>query len=137
MSLSTQQDGGEWVPQGEVGIDCILISSNVLHLNSIDFKVDFRIVYDDDVYGARIIAEGPTAEGDDEYNVICNHLIGEASYYPWELINVHHFIDIFSSAMQTILADDMSWSALDFSMDPPTYRFKVVLSSIIEYLSLS
>ena len=37
--------------------------------------------------------------------------------------------------MQTILADDMSWSALDFSMDPPTYRFKVVLSSIIEYLS--
>ena len=39
--------------------------------------------------------------------------------------------------MQTILADDMSWSALDFSMDPPTYRFKVVLSSIIEYLSLS
>ena len=76
MSLSTQQDGGEWVPQGEVGIESILISSNVLHLNS---KVDFRIVYDDDVYGARIIAEGPTAEGDDEYNVICNHLIGEAS----------------------------------------------------------
>ena len=82
MSLSTQQDGGEWVPQGEVGIESILISSNVLHLYSIDFKVDFRIVYDDDVYGARIIAEGPTAEGDDEYNVICNHLIGEASYYP-------------------------------------------------------
>jgi len=87
VSLSTQQDGGEWVPQGEV---------------------DFRIVYDDDVYGARIIAEGPTAEGDDEYNVICNHLI----------------------AMQTILADDMSWSALDFSMDPPTYRtFRVEFSS--------
>ena len=79
MSLSTQQDGGEWVPQGEVGIESILISSNVLHLYSIHFKVDFRIVYDDDVYGARIIAEGPTAEGDDEYNVICNHLIGEAS----------------------------------------------------------
>ena len=39
-------------------------------------KVDFRIVYDDDVYGARIIAEGPSAEGDDEYNVVCNHLIG-------------------------------------------------------------
>ena len=40
-------------------------------------KVDFRIVYDDDVYGARIIAEGPSAEGDEEYNVVCNHLIGD------------------------------------------------------------
>jgi len=79
VNLAIQQDGGAWMPQGEV---------------------DFRIVYDDDVYGARIIAEGPSAEGDDEYNVVCNHLI----------------------AMQTLLADDMSWSALDFSMDPPTYR---------------
>ena len=35
-------------------------------------------MYDDDVYGARIIAEGPSAEGDDEYNVVCNHLIGDA-----------------------------------------------------------
>jgi len=79
VNLAIQQDGGAWMPQGEV---------------------DFRIVYDDDVYGARIIAEGPSAEGDDEYNVVCNHLI----------------------AMQTLLSDDMSWSALDFSMDPPTYR---------------
>ena len=46
-------------------------------------KVDFRIVYDDDVYGARIIAEGPSAEGDEEYNVVCNHLIGntQSIYY--------------------------------------------------------
>merc|ERR1711971_1435084 len=79
VNLAIQQDGGAWMPQGEV---------------------DFRIVYDDDVYGARIIAEGPSAEGDEEYNVVCNHLI----------------------AMQTLLADDMSWSALDFSMDPLTYR---------------
>ena len=49
----------------------------LLHNFQCDFdQVDFRIVYDDDVYGARIIAEGPSAEGDDEYNVVCNHLIG-------------------------------------------------------------
>ena len=50
-----QDDSEEWLSQGEV---------------------DFRIVYDDDVYGARIIAEGPSAEGGEDYNVICNHLIG-------------------------------------------------------------
>ena len=37
-------------------------------------------MYDDDVYGARIIAEGPSAEGDEEYNVVCNHLIGDAQF---------------------------------------------------------
>ena len=43
--------------------------------------MDFRIVYDDDVYGARIIAEGPSAEGGEDYNVICNHLIGRVMEY--------------------------------------------------------
>lgn len=70
-------------------------------------EVDFRIMYDDDVYGARIIAEGPTSSSD-EFNCVCNHLI----------------------AMQTILSDDLTWSALDFSTDPPSYRsFKVDFSS--------
>ena len=50
-----QEDTGTWLSQGEV---------------------DFRIVYDDDVYGARIIAEGPSAQGDEEYHIVCNHLIG-------------------------------------------------------------
>ena len=89
VALSIKKDDSEdWLSQGEV---------------------DFRIVYDDDVYGARIIAEGPSAEGGEEYNVICNHLI----------------------AMQTVLSDSpLSWSALDFSTDPPTYRtFKVDFSS--------
>merc|ERR1719369_1266402 len=37
-------------------------------------EVDLRIVYDDDVYGARILAEGPSAGTDDD-NTVCNHLI--------------------------------------------------------------
>merc|ERR1719167_1163319 len=37
-------------------------------------EVDLRIVYDDDVYGARILAEGPTSDADED-NTICNHLI--------------------------------------------------------------
>merc|ERR1719430_1079573 len=72
-------------------------------------EVDLRIVYDDDVYGARILAEGPSAETDDD-NTVCNHLI----------------------AMQTVLSDgqELEWSALDFSTDPPTYRtFRVDFSS--------
>ena len=60
--------------------------------------VDLKIVYDDDVYGARIVAN----LNDDED--ACNHLI----------------------AMQTNLeiVDDKkcAWSALDFSMNPPSYR---------------
>lgn len=84
--LSIKDDkSGNWVSQGEV---------------------DFRIVYDDDVYGARIIAESVSGHSDEDYNVVCNHLI----------------------AMQTVLTEspDMSWSALDFSVDPPTHRtFKV------------
>eukprot|EP00092_Neocalanus_flemingeri_P036782 GFUD01040043.1.p1 GENE.GFUD01040043.1~~GFUD01040043.1.p1 ORF type:complete len:2751 (-),score=928.30 GFUD01040043.1:212-8194(-) len=72
-------------------------------------EVDLRIVYDDDVYGARILAEGPTAGSEDD-NTVCNHLI----------------------AMQTVLSDDpdLEWSALDFSTDPPSYRtFRVEFGS--------
>merc|ERR1712142_334738 len=72
-------------------------------------EVDLRIVYDDDVYGARILAEGPSAGSDDD-NTVCNHLI----------------------AMQTVLSEgpELEWSALDFSTDPPTYRtFRVEFSS--------
>ena len=54
-------------------------------------KVDFRIVYDDDVYGARIIAEGPSAEGDDEYNVVCNHLIGDTFNFSMWCIKILTF----------------------------------------------
>ena len=71
--------------------------------------VDLRIVYDDDVYGARILAEGPSAGSEDD-NTVCNHLI----------------------AMQTVLSDDpdLEWSALDFSTDPPSYRtFRVEFGS--------
>merc|ERR1712013_175041 len=64
-------------------------------------EVDLRIVYDDDVYGARILAEGPSAGSEDD-STVCNHLI----------------------AMQTVLSEgpELEWSALDFSTDPPTYR---------------
>jgi len=88
----------------------------ILHIkneNSGEFmsqgEVDLRIVYDDDVYGARILAEGPSAGSDDD-NTVCNHLI----------------------AMQTVLSEgpELEWSALDFSTDPPTYRtFRVEFSS--------
>lgn len=58
-------------------------------------------MYDDDVYGARILAEQPSAT--EEESIVCNHLI----------------------AMQTHLVD-MQWSALDFSTDPPAQRtFKI------------
>ena len=66
-------------------------------------EVDLKIVYDDDVYGARILAELPTASSEEE-SIVCNHLI----------------------AMQTNLVD-LEWSALDFSTDPPAERtFRVV-----------
>jgi len=69
--------------------------------------VDLRILYDDDVYGARIVAEGPSGTEEDDATV-CNHLI----------------------AMQTNLSDDLTWSALDFSIDPPNYRtFKAQFES--------
>ena len=58
-----------------------------------------KIVYDDDVFGARILAEVPTGSSEDE-SYVCNHLI----------------------AMQTVLSDDLVWSALDFSTDPPTQK---------------
>ena len=68
----------------------LLLEPFCLHDFQCDFhKVDFRIVYDDDVYGARIIAEGPSAEGDDEYNVVCNHLIGDPKielFITWKTI---------------------------------------------------
>jgi hypothetical protein len=73
-----------------------------------------KIIYDDDVYGARIIAVkisgngngagGSEIENEDE-TYLCNHII----------------------AVQTNLDVDedrnrCSWSAFDFSDDPPTYR---------------
>ena len=64
----------------------------LLHNFQCDFdQVDFRIVYDDDVYGARIIAEGPSAEGDDEYNVVCNHLIGDTFNFSMWCIKILTF----------------------------------------------
>ncbi len=64
-------------------------------------EVLLKIVYDDDVYGARIVAHSTSGDED----MVCNHLI----------------------AMQTSLESDKpgqgcSWSALDFSLDPPAYR---------------
>ena len=79
--LSTKSEAGVWVQQGEV---------------------DLRIVYDDDVYGARILGDAYT-EDEAKDTLVCNHLI----------------------AMQTVLnevEESLEWSALDFSLDPPTYR---------------
>ena len=69
--------------------------------------VDLKIVYDDDVYGARILAEVPSASSEEE-STVCNHVI----------------------AMQTNLTDGV-WSALDFSTDPPSHRtFRVEFDNI-------
>ena len=59
--------------------------------------VDLKIIYDDDVYGARVLAQLPSA---DEDTFLINHLI----------------------AMQTLLSDNLEWSAYDFSTDPPAAR---------------
>lgn len=68
-----------------------------------------RIIYDEDVYGARIIAVKANNSSNGEVNedevYLCNHII----------------------AMQTTLDVDeenhrCSWSGLDFSVDPPKYR---------------
>ena len=66
-------------------------------------------MYDDDVYGARILAELPSANAEDD-SMVCNHVI----------------------AMQTALAEDnIQWSALDFSTDPPSQRsFRVEFEDI-------
>ena len=72
-------------------------------------RVFLRILYDEDVYGARIVAskfsEAANGEVNDDEVYLCNHLI----------------------AMQTNLDVDeekktCSWSGLDFSVDPPRYR---------------
>lgn len=74
-------------------------------------EVDLNIVYDDDVFGARIVAYLDSDEDDNAQ--ACNHLI----------------------ALQTCLEVDnankqCSWSALDFSVDPPKYRsFRVAFTS--------
>ena len=79
-------------------------SGRVFLFYNLQGVVDLKIVYDDDVYGARILAELPTASSEEE-SIVCNHLI----------------------AMQTNLVD-MQWSALDFSTDPPAQRtFKIEL----------
>merc|ERR1712141_604917 len=85
---------------------CILLEKEGNMENSLG-QVDLRILYDDDVFGARIAAYS----GDETNGIeVCNHLI----------------------AMQTTLdvttpseGDNKyqcSWSALDFSVDPPKYR---------------
>lgn len=69
--------------------------------NHLGDHVEIKVVYDDDVYGARIVATNYDTNDDGER--VCNHLI----------------------AIQTVLTfNDLkcSWSALDFSKDPPTYR---------------
>ena len=77
-------------------------------------RVNLKIVYDDDVYGARIIAvladsvvNGSSEEDDSSDDFICNHII----------------------AMQTVLNVDSgnqscSWSAFDFSANPRYRNFK-------------
>lgn len=69
--------------------------------------VVLRIIYDDDVYGARIVAERTSkdngAEDGDDWTV-CNHLVAIQTN--------------FSSETET----SAKWSALDFSIDPPSYR---------------
>merc|ERR1712152_59585 len=37
-------------------------------------EVDLRIVYDDDVYGARILAELPSTTAEED-SIVCNHVI--------------------------------------------------------------
>ena len=68
-----------------------------------------KILYDEDVYGARIMASKVTEMNNGEVNedevYLCNHLI----------------------AIQTNLEVDeeknrCTWSGLDFSVDPPRYR---------------
>ena len=68
--------------------------------------VVLRIIYDDDVYGARIVAErsSPKAGDGAEDWTVCNHLIAIQTQ--------------FSSETETTA----KWSALDFSIDPPSYR---------------
>merc|ERR1712096_83279 len=76
-------------------------------------QVDLRILYDDDVFGARITAYSEGTDGNGAE--VCNHLI----------------------AMQTTLDTSTptggngtfrcSWSALDFSVDPPKYRSFVAI----------
>ena len=69
--------------------------------------VVLRIIYDDDVYGARIVAERTskdTEAEDGEDWTVCNHLVAIQTQ--------------FSSETDT----SAKWSALDFSIDPPSYR---------------
>ena len=67
-------------------------------------QVELRIIYDDDVFGARIVASlNESNDVEQENYTVCNHLI----------------------AIQTQLEVNgslCSWSALDFSTDPPSYR---------------
>lgn len=81
-------------------------------------EVELKIVYDDDVYGARIVAykEEYDSENDD---TLCNHLIA------------------MQTKLQLISDTKCSWSALDFSSDPPAYKYFVAEfqdpSSIIDF----
>ena len=87
--------------------------------------VDLKIVYDDDVYGARILAVTPTASNatDEDDGLVCNHIIA---------MQVTTIILLLSMSLlilfiQTSLGDQhLEWSAFDFSTDPPSQKtFKV------------
>ena len=68
-------------------------------------QASLKILYDEDVYGARISALKVGSDGNEDEVYLCNHLI----------------------AIQTNVEVDeadrrCTWSGLDFSVDPPRYR---------------
>merc|ERR1719242_1204966 len=73
-------------------------------------QVDLRILYDDDVFGARIVAYSGNEETNSGGVEVCNHLI--AMQTSLDTSNTSEGAGTFRC----------SWSALDFSVDPPKYR---------------
>merc|ERR1719245_2865619 len=70
-------------------------------------QVDLRILYDDDVFGARIAAYSGNETSGTE---VCNHLIA-----------MQTTLDV-TTPSEGETSYRCSWSALDFSVDPPKYR---------------
>lgn len=71
-------------------------------------KALLRIVYDEDVYGARIIA----SKINDDENYLLNHLIA-----------IQTNVEVGEENRRC------TWSGLDFSVDPPRYRKFVAIFS--------
>lgn len=67
--------------------------------------VVLKILYDEDVYGARISALKVTPDGNDDEVYLCNHLIA-----------IQTNVEVDETNRRCI------WSGLDFSVDPPRYR---------------